>query len=90
VATTSPLVTKKGDIGPDGLPIPWWCPEVFYDNGRVRLRFDLAKVAQRQGNHLMLRQWRRLTHAAAGIVSLSIRTMAGAGSGSGIAATSSI
>jgi hypothetical protein len=22
VATTSPLVTKKGDIGPDGLPIP--------------------------------------------------------------------
>jgi Peptidase inhibitor family I36 len=51
-ASTSRL-TKKGDIGPDGLPIP---PggvrvgnEVFYDNGRVALRFDLARAAKLQG-----------------------------------------
>lgn len=50
---STPRLTRKGDIGPDGLPIP---PggvrvgnEVFYDNGRVVLRFDLARVAKLQG-----------------------------------------
>jgi Peptidase inhibitor family I36 len=52
-ALATPTLTKKGDIGPDGLPIP---PggvrvgnEVFYNNGRVVLRFDLARVAKLQG-----------------------------------------
>jgi hypothetical protein len=52
-ALATPTLTKKGDIGPDGLPIP---PggvrvgnEVFYNNGRVALRFDLARVAKLQG-----------------------------------------
>jgi hypothetical protein len=51
--TSTPRLTRKGDIGPDGLPIP---PggvrvgnQVFYNNGRVVLRFDLAKVAKLQG-----------------------------------------
>jgi Peptidase inhibitor family I36 len=50
---STPRLTKKGDIGPDGLPIP---PggvrvgnEVFYNNGRVVLRFDLARAAKLQG-----------------------------------------
>ncbi len=52
-SATAPKLTKKGDLGPDGLPIP---PggvvvgnEVFYNNGKVALRFDLARVARRQG-----------------------------------------
>jgi hypothetical protein len=52
-ALATPTLTKKGDNGPDGLPIP---PggvrvgnQVFYDHGRAVLRFDLAKVAKLQG-----------------------------------------
>lgn len=50
---SAPRVTKKGDIGPDGLAIPSGGVrvgnEVFYDNGRAVLRFDLARVAKLQG-----------------------------------------
>lgn len=52
-SATAAKLTKKGDIGPDGLPIP---PggvvvgnEVFYNNGQVALRFDLARAAKLQG-----------------------------------------
>jgi hypothetical protein len=50
---STPRLTKKGDIGPDGLPIPAGGVRVgnrvFYNNGHVVLGFDLARVAKLQG-----------------------------------------
>jgi hypothetical protein len=51
-ASTS-RVTKKGDIGPDGLPIPPGGTRignrVVYNQGNVVLHFDPARVAKLQG-----------------------------------------